>query len=91
MRGGRFREPLVPANRDREPVEPDGPSDAAQHQMMAGPGEVDTGRQDAVIGAGLTGAAGQELADLRGQPRPRGRVERGLAAGVRRKSAASSS
>jgi hypothetical protein len=79
--GDCVKEPLVPADRDGEPVEPDGPLDAAQHQVMARPDHIDPGRQNAVVRtADTTAPAGQELADLLGQPRALGRAGRGRAA-----------
>jgi hypothetical protein len=78
--GQRGQETLVAGDGDREPVDPDRPLDPPQHQVMARSNQVDARRHDAVAGVHRRSLAGQELADLLGQPRPRRRAERGISA-----------
>src|ERR1035438_5092429 len=67
---------LVSPDGDRETVEPDGPLDSAQHQVMAGPDHIDPGGQDAVVRASRTAATvEEELPDLLSQSRALGRAE----------------
>src|ERR1022692_4818880 len=74
--GDGVEELLVPADRDREPVEPDGPLNSAQHQVMARPDHIHPWGQNAVVRASRTAATmEEELPDLLSQPRALGHAE----------------